>query len=157
MTGVSHRQDRPLPTARLVPELDVSDFARSLRFYVDLAGFEVLYERPEDDFAYLSLDGAELMIERGEGLWSTGPLERPYGRGINFQVMVSDVEAVHQRFVARDYPVMVPIEERWYRRDDVYVGQKQFLVKDPDGYLLRFGQDLGIRPVAGQAAGPAPE
>jgi hypothetical protein len=29
--------------------------------------------------------------------------------------------------------------------DDVYVGQKQFLVQDPDGYLLRFGQELGTR------------
>ncbi len=133
------------PTARLVPELKVSDVARSLAFYRDLAGFAILYERPEEAFAYLSLGGAELMIERDDGGWRTGPLERPYGRGINLQIEVPDVEAVHARFVARGYPVMVPMEERWYRRDDVNLGQRQFLVQDPDGYLLRFGQNLGAR------------
>lgn len=30
------------PTARLVPELKVADFERSLAFYVELAGFEIL-------------------------------------------------------------------------------------------------------------------
>jgi catechol 2,3-dioxygenase-like lactoylglutathione lyase family enzyme len=133
------------PIAGLVPELKVTDFARSRWFYVDLIGFDVLYERPEHAFAYLYLGRAELMIERDDGMWRTGPLEHPYGRGINFQIEVTDVEVLHQRLVAHDYPVMVPIEERWYRRDNLDVGQKQFLVQDPDGYLLRFGQDLGIR------------
>lgn len=134
-----------LPTARLVPELKVSDFRRSLAFYVELAGFEILYQRPESHFAYLSLDGAELMIERDDGIWRTGLLEHPYGRGINLQIEVPDVETLHRRFLARGYPIMVPMEERWYRRDSLYLGQKQFLVQDPDGYLLRFGQDLGTR------------
>ena len=137
------------PTARLVPELKVSDFARSLAFYVDLAGFSILYDRPEFEFAYLSLGGAELMIEQDDGMWRTGPLEHPYGRGINLQIEVSDVEAIYRRFVARGHPIMVPLETRWYRRDDVYLGQKQFLVQDPDGYLLRFGEDLGARPEPG--------
>jgi catechol 2,3-dioxygenase-like lactoylglutathione lyase family enzyme len=133
------------PTARLVPELKVSDFERSLAFYVELAGFEILYRRPESQFAYLSLDGAELMIECDDGMWRTGSLEHPYGRGINLQIDVPDLEAPHHRFLAHGYPIMVPIEERWYRRDNLYLGQKQFLVQDPDGYLLRFGQDLGAR------------
>src|SRR2546423_9793189 len=109
----------PAPSGKMVPELSVSDFDRSFHFYVDLVGFKVLYTRPESAFAYLSLDGAELMIERTSGTWSTGPLERPYGRGINFQIMVKDLAALHARLVAEGYPIMVPIEERWYRRDDV--------------------------------------
>ncbi len=141
----AHETGRFGPTARLVPELKVSNFARSLAFYVELAGFEILYRRPEAEFAYLTLDGAELMIERDDGMWRTGALEHPYGRGINFQIEVDDIDLLHRRFLARGYPVMVPMEERWYRRDDLYLGQKQFLVQDPDGYLLRFGQDLGAR------------
>jgi lactoylglutathione lyase len=39
------------------------------------------------------------------------------------------------------------IETKWYRHDDIEHGQTQFLVQDPDGYLLRFMQDLGQRPV----------
>ena len=38
-------------------------------------------------------------------------------------------------------------EEKWYRKDSIEVGNKQFLVQDPDGYLLRFTQDLGKRPI----------
>lgn len=133
------------PAVRLVPELKVSDFERSLAFYVELAGFEILYRRVEDAFAYLSFEGSELMIERDDGMWRTGSLAYPYGRGINLQIEVSDAEVLHRRFVARGYPIMVPMEERWYRRDERYLGQKQFLVQDPDGYLLRFGEDLGVR------------
>ncbi len=133
------------PIAGLVPELKVADFERSRSFYVNLIGFDVLYERPEQAFAYLYLGRAELMIERDDGMWRTGPLEHPYGRGINLQIEVTDVDVLHQRFQAHHYPVMVFIEERWYRRDNLYVGQKQFLVQDPDGYLLRFGEDLGTR------------
>jgi catechol 2,3-dioxygenase-like lactoylglutathione lyase family enzyme len=149
MTDAADREGGIVPTARLVPELKVSDFERSLRFYLDLAGFEILYERPEEAFAYLSLEGAELMLDRDGEMWNTGPLEHPRGRGINLQIEVPDAAAAHERFLARGYPIMVPLEERWYRRNDVYVGQKQFLVQDPDGYLLRFGQDLGTRPEPG--------
>ena len=35
------------------------------------------------------------------------------------------------------------IEENWYRQDDKLLGNKEFLVQDPDGYLIRFSQDLG--------------
>lgn len=38
------------------------------------------------------------------------------------------------------------MEERWYRADDREVGNRQFILLDPDGYLLRFYQDLGRRP-----------
>jgi catechol 2,3-dioxygenase-like lactoylglutathione lyase family enzyme len=145
-SGAAYQDGNALPKARLIPELNVSDFARSLAFYTELVGFSILYERAEEAFAYLSLGGAELMIQQDDGMWSTGPLEQPYGRGLNFEIHVQDVQALHDRFAARDYPIFVPMEERWYRRDAVYVGQMQFLVQDPDGYLLRFGEDLGTRP-----------
>lgn len=35
------------------------------------------------------------------------------------------------------------IEENWYRQDDKLLGNKEFLIQDPDGYLLRFYKDLG--------------
>jgi hypothetical protein len=37
------------------------------------------------------------------------------------------------------------IEEKWYRKDNHGVGSRQFLVQDPDGYLLRFSENLGER------------
>jgi catechol 2,3-dioxygenase-like lactoylglutathione lyase family enzyme len=145
MTGEEFGAAAEEPRGRLVPELSVSDFARSFEFYVRLLGFEVLFARPENAFAFLSLEGAELMIERTSGTWSTGPLEAPYGRGINFQIMVSDLEARYGRLRAAGYPIMIEPQERWYRRGEFYDGQRQFLIQDPDGYLLRFAEDLGTR------------
>lgn len=41
---------------------------------------------------------------------------------------------------------MIELEERWYRPDAFEAGNRQFVVADPDGYLLRFFEDLGRRP-----------
>ncbi len=43
-------------------------------------------------------------------------------------------------------PTFLPLEEKWYRRDEVALGVRQFIVQDPDGYLLRLSQDIGTRP-----------
>lgn len=39
--------------AALIPELIVSDLSRSLSFYCELLGFQILYDRVEDGFASL--------------------------------------------------------------------------------------------------------
>jgi catechol 2,3-dioxygenase-like lactoylglutathione lyase family enzyme len=125
----------------LIPELDVSDLGRSLEFYVSLIGFAVLYERQEERFAYLTLDDAHLMLEEAAGpgrRFHLAPLERPYGRGVNFQITVADAAALHQRVLAAGFVPHMPIEERWYRRDQREIGLRQFALADPDGYLLRF-------------------
>jgi hypothetical protein len=36
--------------------------------------------------------------------------------------------------------------DAWYRIGELEVGRREFLVQDPDGYLLRFAEDLGRRP-----------
>lgn len=133
--------------AKLVPELLCSDTARSIAFYRDVLGFEILYDRPEEGFAYLNLGGAQIMLEKESDYWFTGKLERPYGRGINFEIEVTDADALCRRVKAAAVPLFREIEERWYRREDEEVGNRQFLVQDPDGYLLRFAQDLGTRPL----------
>jgi catechol 2,3-dioxygenase-like lactoylglutathione lyase family enzyme len=134
---------------RLVPELYVSDIDRSRRFYTGVLGFAVLYDRPEEHFAYLVREGAALMLEQPADpgrTWLAGPLEPPYGRGVNFQIEVGDLGPLHAAVLAAQAPLLLPLEERWYRRGDAQVGQRQFVVQDPDGYLLRFCQDLGSRP-----------
>jgi len=46
-----------------------------------------------------------------------------------------------------NYPIKMMPKENWYRKDDMLLGNKEMLVMDPDGYLLRFSQDIGTRPV----------
>lgn len=136
--------------ARVIPELDVSDLARSLDFYTAILGFRVLYERPEERFVMLDHDGARLMLEEADGpgrRFRTAPLERPYGRGVNLQIQVDDARAIHARVLAAGAEVLIPLETRWYRVGDRERGNEQFVVCDPDGYLLRFCADLGLRPL----------
>jgi catechol 2,3-dioxygenase-like lactoylglutathione lyase family enzyme len=122
----------------LVPELEVSDLAASLAFYLGVCGFAVAYERPEDRFACLQRGGAELMLEQA------GPVSAR-GLGMNLQIEVSDVDGLHDRVVRAGSKVVRELEERWYRRGAAELGNRQFVVADPDGYLLRFFQDLGER------------
>ena len=130
----------------LVPELLVSDIAVSRAFYLDVLGFSVMWERPEEKFLYLGREGAELMLEQPTGRhFLAGKLEHPYGRGMNLQIQVSAVDALHNGVIRANAPIYLPMEEKWYRTGDHLSGNRQFIVADPDGYLLRFFEDLGSR------------
>ena len=127
--------------AKLVPELTVSDFETSLEFYRAL-GFELLFERP--GFAYLEFEGIQWMLQSVENDdWQTAPLEKPYGRGINFQIECSDALAIRDQLILLKYPLFRDLRDNWYQTGTVVSGQREFLVQDPDGYLLRFAQPLG--------------
>jgi len=132
-----------MSSAKLVPELLVSNHAASRDFYVRILGFGVRYERPAEKFCYLDLDGAELMIEQETDFWATARREKPYGRGINLQIEVPALEPILGRLAAAGITLFRPVEEAWYRAGNTYSGNRQFLVQDPDGYLLRIFEDLG--------------
>ena len=147
----------------LVPELDVHDLDASLRFYVGVIGFAVIFERATERFAYLGLDGAELMLQDASGpgrRFRTAPLEHPFGRGINLQIPVANVDETLEAVRAAGIEPVIEIEERWYDVDvatpsgrwseqgAMQAGNRQFVVADPDGYLLRFYSSLGSRSTA---------
>ena len=77
--------------------------------------------------------------------WELAPLYYPFGNGINFQLDVSDVMTIYNNFKENNYKITFDLEENWYRQDNKLLGNKEFLIQDPDGYLLRFFQDLGER------------
>lgn len=134
----------------LIPELIVSDLQRSLDFYCQVLGFKIEYQRPEDKFAFLSYNGSQLMLEEDyedESPWRVGPLERPFGRGMNLSIKCPDSEVLSRAIENAGHTLRKPIEERWYRDNDLMNGQLNFLVLDPDGYLLRFNQNLGSKAV----------
>ena len=98
-------------SARLVPELLVTDVNSSLHFWRDLCGFSVAFDRLHEGFAYLDLDGAQVMLEeRGRSRnWIVGPMEVPFGRGINFQI---EVRAIAPILGALAATVMGRLDER---------------------------------------------
>ncbi len=133
----------------IVPELAVTDCSRSLAFYCDVLGFGIAYERPEEGFAFLARGAVQLMIDqidRGRTFVAAGaPLARPYGRGINLQIEVGDIDALLARLDAAGVTLHTPPEEKWYRAGALERGQRQFVVADPDGYLLRLCETFGVR------------
>lgn len=135
---------------KLVPELMVTDLQASLAFWVSCLGFNIAYQRPEDGFAYLDLNGAQVMLEQVEpdaGQWLTAELSKPFGRGVNLQIDVEAVAPIIEKLGVAQIPLYKTCKDTWYRADDVEVGQREFLVQDPDGYLVRLVERLGERPV----------
>ncbi|MET3410127.1 VOC family protein [Methylobacterium sp. 1030] len=129
----------------LTPELDVEDLETSLRFWCDLLGFKIAYDRPAEGFAYLVRGGAQIMLCQGIGRWMTGALERPRGRGVNFQIMVDRLDPVLTALASAQWPLFEEPRDAWYRTCSVEGGQREFLVQDPDGYLVRLAENLGER------------
>ncbi len=133
----------------LVPELAVSDWHKSRTFYCDLIGFHVVYERPEEGFTYLALGDAQLMIDQvgaGRTFSHEGATTSfPFGRGMNLQLAVPSLEPILQRLELAGITLFLPLEEKWYRKGETEVGNRQFVVADPDGYLIRPFESLGER------------
>ncbi|WP_282093779.1 bleomycin resistance protein [Epibacterium ulvae] len=131
----------------LVPELSVRNWQRSRQFYCDVLGFSVAYERPEEGFSYLKFGTAEMMIDQiglGRDFDDLAP-DTPLGRGVNFQIEVAEIAGLYATVKGVAAEIILPLEDKWYRTSDCEAGNRQFVVADPDGYLLRFFQDLGTR------------
>ncbi len=130
---------------QMVPELDVFNLAESSHFYTNIIAFKVVYNREEDKFAFLQFEDMQIMIQeidKENNKWETGKLGYPLGIGINFQIDVTNIDEIYNRLKNSAYKIFVEMEDHWYRKDNILMGCREFLVQDPNGYLLRFSQDL---------------
>lgn len=128
----------------MVPELSVSNFEESFNFYQNFLGFKVRNRRSNPDFAYLENEKVQVMLEQiHDAGWVTGEMEYPLGRGVNFQMELTDISPILERLNAANVVLYREPNESWYDEGNVLSGQREFSVQDPDGYLLRFTQYLG--------------
>ena len=132
--------------AALIPEITVTSLEESLRFWCELLGFEISYDRPAARFALLTRGAAQVMLCERNGRWEPAEMHRPFGRGINLQITVEQIAPMLAAIEAAGWALYEEPNEAWYRTGDRERGQREFLVQDPDGYLLRFAEDLGTRP-----------
>jgi catechol 2,3-dioxygenase-like lactoylglutathione lyase family enzyme len=135
----------------LTPELYISHFQESFDFYTKILDFTVEYQRENPLFAFLSYQGSNLMLQdldpHEDEAFITGSFEYPLGRGINFQIDTDNVQKVYDSLKKHDYPLRRERKDSWYKVGNVLRECRQILVQDPDGYLLRFSQDIGEKPV----------
>jgi catechol 2,3-dioxygenase-like lactoylglutathione lyase family enzyme len=134
----------PRELALVAPELFVADVDAAVRFYVDKLGFELLRREPDGGrgtFAIVALGEAIVMFaDQGHyGPMGGGAIEAPRGTGIDIRFIVDDVDMVYARCIAADVSIALDIADRYY-------GLRDFIVRDLNGYRLRFAA-----PLAGEA------
>ena len=121
----------------LIPELTVTNIEKSKEFYQNI-GFEIMYERKENKFCFLQLEDNQIMIEEQNDNWNVGEMEYPFGRGINISMSVSNVEKLYEELKNKNIKMFLDLEIHEYKVNDEIYKDKEFLIQDPDGYLLRF-------------------
>ena len=122
----------------LIPELSVFDILQTKNFYEEL-GFKIEYERQEEKFVFMSFQDSQFMFEQihDEG-WNTGELTYPLGRGINFSIAVDDIENLYTLVKSKKLEIYKKLTKSVYLVNGIEEIQMEFLIQDPNGYLLRF-------------------
>ena len=118
---------------RMIPELSVFDIGRTKKFYSEL-GFKIEYERAEDTF-----QDSQFMFEQlHDDGWNIGELVYPLGRGINFSIAVDNIEELYQLVKNLNIELYRELTRNIYQVNGIEETQIEFLIQDPNGYLLRF-------------------
>ena len=113
---------------KLIPELSVSNFKESVNFYATVLGFKIEYQRPENNFAFLSLQGAQIMIEEANNKWKSAKLKNPFGRGINFQIDVKKIQPLLDSIKKHNYPIFLKQKDNWYRHEKATQHRRVFIL-----------------------------
>ena len=122
----------------MIPELSVFDIEQTKRFYNDL-GFKIEYERPEEKFVFMSFQDSQFMFEQiHDNGWNIGEPIYPLGRGINFSIAVDDIEGLYKLVKTLNLEIYRELNRSIYQVNGTEETQTEFLIQDPNGYLLRF-------------------
>ena len=123
---------------KMIPELSVFDINKTKKFYSRL-GFKIEYERNDERFVFMSFQGSQFMFEQiHDDGWNTGELSYPLGRGINFSIAVEDVEELYKLVKTLNFEIYRELTRNQYQVNGAEESQIEFLIQDPNGYLLRF-------------------
>ncbi len=123
---------------KMIPELSVFDIEQTKRFYNDL-GFKIEYERPEEKFVFMSFQDSQFMFEQiHDNGWNIDELIYPLGRGINFSIAVDDIEGLYKLVKTLNLEIYKELNRSIYQVNGTEETQTEFLIQDPNGYLLRF-------------------
>ena len=122
----------------LIPELSVFDILQTKNFYKEL-GFKIEYERQKEKFIFMSFQDSQFMFEQiHDDGWNTGELIYPLGRGINFSIAVDDIENLYTLVKSKKLEIYKKLTKSAYLVNGIEEIQMEFLIQDPNGYLLRF-------------------
>jgi hypothetical protein len=116
--------------ARIVPILPVSDLEHSMAYYQRL-GFSAQPYENGDEYAFLTRDRLEIHLRTAADL-----IEGQNPSGVYFYLASGKAAPLEAEFRAARIPILSPLAPRDWKMNE-------FVLSDPDGNLLRFGEDLG--------------
>ena len=78
------------------------------------------------------------MIEEVNDHWTVGKLEYPYGNGVNFSMELESFDFYYEKWKKQEIVFFRDLMVNTYRNGDHVYQDREVLIQDPDGYLLRF-------------------
>ena len=115
--------------ARIVPILPVRNLAQAMDFY-RLLGFSAHAWRDGDSYAFLTRDQLDIHLRAAPDL-----IEGQNPSGIYFYLADGNAAALEAEFRAAGVEILSPLGPREWKMNE-------FVLSDPDGNLLRFGEDV---------------
>ena len=127
---------------KLTPNLLVADVSRSLAFYTGVLGFNRGMTVPEEApfvFGSVTSDAVEIFFnEQATAVKEYPPLaDRPIGASGTMFIEVEQIEKFCAAIESK-VQILVPLHTQWY-------GVKEFVIADPDGYLITFAEPVEQR------------
>ncbi len=110
------------------PVLAVSNMDDTIRFYCEVLGFDCANRM--EGWAALRKDAVEVMISLPN---AHEPFEKPALTG-SLYFSCDDVDALWEK-IKDKAAVVYPIENFFY-------GMREFAIRDNNGYILQFGQEI---------------
>lgn len=121
-----------------VPVFLVSEIASTMQWYGTHLGFEAhaFPNTPPYGFCVLVKDGVEIMLQRLEGYEKPNDFGKRAGGVWNAYLRIQGVVGLYEAMSrASDVKMLEPLKKQWY-------GDAEFVVEDPNGYVLVFGEQV---------------
>jgi catechol 2,3-dioxygenase-like lactoylglutathione lyase family enzyme len=124
---LSKMPDRSL--TRIVPILPVKNLGRAMDFYRSL-GFAAHSWQNGDSYGFLTRDGLEIHLSQSDML-----IDNQNPCGAYFYLAGGTAANLEAEFRAAGVKILSPLAPRPWKMNE-------FVLSDPDGNLLRFGEDI---------------
>jgi uncharacterized glyoxalase superfamily protein PhnB len=126
--------------SKLTPNLVVTDVARSVAFYRDNLGMEIGMSVPDEPpyvFASVVHGSVEIFFNATEAVRADFPQMLVHGVGgaLTLYLEVDDVDRLHLDLSAKGVTIVMEPKTQFY-------GMREFMIADPDGWLLMFAQKM---------------
>lgn len=124
---------------KLTPNIMVEDVSRTIRFYQDVLGFQLLAKVPEEgvlDWAMLKRDDVELMVQSRLSLGSeiAPMLDKAISASLTFYIVTEDVKGLREQLEGK-----VTIVQEMHK---TFYNTNEFAIEDVNGYVWAFAEDI---------------